>query len=142
MVCRKKNSPASFSMPGINLPAYRNLYSTTLPTMCYNFKCIRTNFKGSFRTTLPALKLYPINGHSLSVFLVTKVIKDLPLSDPLTIMYAYDQMNDFFTRSKWIFSLINSKLEKTFILQILHDFFINTSWVHFLHTNIRFRGDT
>ena len=89
-------SPASFSMPGINLPAYRNIYSTTLPTMSYNFKCIRTNFKGSFRTTLPALKLYPINGHSLSVFLVTKVIKDLPLSDPLTIMYAYDQMNDLY----------------------------------------------
>ena len=79
-------------MPGINLPAYRNIYSTTLPTMSYNFKW--TNFKGSFRTNLPTLKLYPINGHSLSVFLVTKVIKDLSLSEPLTIMYAYDQMND------------------------------------------------
>ena len=62
--------------------------------MSDNFKSIRTNFKGSFRTTLPALKLYPVNGHSLSVFLVTKVIKDLPLSEPLTIIYAYDQMND------------------------------------------------
>ena len=64
--------------------------------MSDNFKSIRTNFKGSFRTTLPALKLYPVNGHSLSVFLVTKVIKDLPLSEPLTIMYAYDQMNDLY----------------------------------------------
>ena len=53
-----------------------------------------TNFKGSFMTTLPTLKLYAINGCSLSVFLVTKVRKDLPLSEPLTIMYAYDQMND------------------------------------------------
>ena len=64
--------------------------------MSDNFKSIRTNFKGSFRTTLPTLKLYPINGHSLCVFLVTKVIKDLPLSELLTIMYAYNQMNDLY----------------------------------------------
>ena len=26
----KKSSPASFSMPGINLPPYRNIYSSTV----------------------------------------------------------------------------------------------------------------